>query len=101
MRCLLVIAHGSRRGESNDDFAAIAARLGEHGTNPFDVTRWAFLEVAEPSIPDAIDSCIDEGAQEIVVLPYFLSPGNHVARDIPDVLDEKTPGTSRSRLYGA
>lgn len=89
MRYLLVIAHGSRRAESNDDFAGIAKRLGEHTDNPCDATRWAFLEMAQPSISDAVDQCAAEGALEVVVLPYFLSPGNHVARDIPRLLDRK------------
>ena len=89
MRFLLVIAHGSRRSESNEDFASIAAALGQHDDNPFDETRWAFLELAKPSIPEAVDRCVSEGASELVVFTYFLSPGTHVARDIPELLEEK------------
>jgi sirohydrochlorin ferrochelatase len=39
--------------------------------------------VAEPSIPDGIKAAINAGANEVVVLPYFLSAGRHVAEDIP------------------
>ena len=42
-----------------------------------------FLELAEPSIPDGIQRCIDAGATEVVVVPYFLSAGRHVSEDIP------------------
>ena len=39
--------------------------------------------MAEPSIPDGIQQCIDAGATEVVVVPYFLSAGRHVSEDIP------------------
>ena len=89
MRFLLLIAHGSRRVESNDSVVQTAEALGIDRNVDFDAVRWAFLEMAQPSIPEAIDQCVCEGALEIVVLPYFLSPGNHVTRDIPEVLSTK------------
>ncbi|MEN8176850.1 MAG: CbiX/SirB N-terminal domain-containing protein, partial [Pseudomonadota bacterium] len=48
----------------------------------------AFLELAEPSIPDGILAALERGASEIVVLPYFLSAGRHVAEDIPGEVDK-------------
>ena len=47
------------------------------------------LEIAEPSIPDGIQQCIERGAREVVVLPYFLSAGRHVAEDIPREVQTK------------
>ena len=82
-RALLLVAHGSRRGASNDEIRALAKRLSsEHGT-AFDMVEPAFLELAEPSIPDGIELCIQQGAKQVVVFPYFLSAGRHVAEDIP------------------
>lgn len=49
----------------------------------YDYVCAAFLELAEPSIPDGIEECIRSGATEVIVLPYFLSAGRHVAEDIP------------------
>ena len=43
----------------------------------------AFLELAEPLIPDGIRGAIANGATQVVVLPYFLSAGRHVVEDIP------------------
>ena len=88
-RCLLLIAHGSRRAISNSEVETLAKRLAGHLDNTFDSTRHAFLEIATPSIPQAIDLCVADGAQEIVVLPYFLSPGNHVSRDLPALMEKK------------
>lgn len=80
---LLLIAHGSRRTQSNDEIRALAQQLGTDANNCFDMTDCAFLELAEPSITDGIGQLVQTGAQRIVVLPYFLSNGRHVHEDIP------------------
>jgi sirohydrochlorin ferrochelatase len=83
MKALVVVAHGSRREASNDEVRALAERLGEMPGNGFDTVSAAFLELAEPLIPDGVVAAVDSGASEVVVLPYFLSAGRHVATDIP------------------
>ena len=89
MKHLVLVAHGSRRMASNDEVRKLAERLQqEAGEQYADVTA-AFLELAEPSIPDAIQCCIDRGAREVIVLPYFLSQGRHVVTDIPEQVQPK------------
>jgi sirohydrochlorin ferrochelatase len=83
-RALLVVAHGSRREQSNEEVRELTRALAERAAGEFGQVRSAFLELAEPSIPDGIEQCIAGGAAEVVVLPYFLSAGRHVARDIPE-----------------
>jgi len=82
MKALLLVAHGSRRAQSNDEVRELTARMRERDAQ-FDIVECAFLELAEPSIPDGIECCIRQGAREVVVLPYFLSAGRHVVTDIP------------------
>lgn len=82
MKSLLLVAHGSRREASNDEVRALTKRL-RSATNSFGKIDCAFLELAEPSIPDGIRQAIKSGANEVVVLPYFLSAGRHVVTDIP------------------
>jgi len=82
-RALLVVAHGSRREQSNEEVRKITSQIKGHTANVYGHVKCAFLELAEPSIPDGIEQCIAAGAQEVVVLPYFLSAGRHVATDIP------------------
>lgn len=89
MNALLLVAHGSRRAESNDEIRTLASRLAQHGHNNADYTQCAFLELAEPSIPDGIQQCIDQGATRVIVYPYFLSRGRHVAEDIPALVRPK------------
>ena len=88
MKCLLIIAHGSRREASNDEVRNLSRIIEEKAGTNFDIVDTAFLELAEPSIPDGIHSCIEKGANEIYILPYFLSAGRHVAEDIPNELSE-------------
>ncbi len=90
MRALLVVAHGSRRAASNDEVRALTEQIRSHATKQFDYIGSAFLELAEPSIPDGLKQCIEQGATEVVVLPYFLSAGRHVVEDIPDEVAKVT-----------
>lgn len=83
MKALLLIAHGSRRRASNDEIARLTERLRRKAGDRFHCVHHAFLELAEPSIADGIQQCIDAGAGEVYALPYFLAEGNHVAEDIP------------------
>jgi sirohydrochlorin ferrochelatase len=87
MKGLLVIAHGSRRQASNDEVRQLTSRIADKAGEQFDIVESAFLELAEPSIPDGIKKCVEKGAKEIIVLPYFLSAGRHVSEDIPGEVD--------------
>lgn len=89
MKSLVLVAHGSRRAESNDEVRRLADALRERAGERFDSVRCAFLELAEPSIPDGIEQSVREGATDIVVLPYFLSAGRHVVTDIPNEVATK------------
>jgi sirohydrochlorin ferrochelatase len=82
-RGLVVVAHGSRRASSNDEVRRVAAQLAEQAGAQYEMVLAAFLELAEPLIPDGIQQCLDAGIEEVVVLPYFLSAGRHVVEDIP------------------
>lgn len=89
MKSLLIVAHGSRRDASNEEIRTLTEKLRQHPANDADHTSCAFLELADPGIPDGIQQCIDKGANTVVVYPYFLSQGRHVAEDIPNEVKEK------------
>ena len=44
------------------------------------------MELAEPSIEAAYNSCVEQGANYIICHPYFLSMGRHVQEDIPALI---------------
>jgi len=83
MKSLLLVAHGSRRAASNDEVRELTRHLAEQTGGEYGFVDCGFLELAEPSIPEGIQRCIDAGATQVVVLPYFLSAGRHVSEDIP------------------
>ena len=83
MKALLVVAHGSRREASNEEVRRLCERIRNEDGVEFDLVEAAFLELAQPLIPEGIGRCIAEGASEVVVMPYFLSAGRHVSEDIP------------------
>jgi uroporphyrin-III C-methyltransferase len=78
---VLVVGHGSRREEANDDVREAARRIGEVGGFP--LVAAAFLEIERPSILEAFSQLVKQGAGHVTVHPYFLSPGRHTRGDIP------------------
>lgn len=102
---VVLIAHGSRVPEAGAAHRVVCgqlhARLGD-GT----AVEPAFLELTEPDIPTAIDQAVADGAGRIIVLPYFLHPGNHTLRDIPEAIEaarQKHPTVSieQAAVFGA
>lgn len=77
---IILIAHGSRRDEANDELRALARTIA--ASRPDSLVVPAFLELAEPTIPAAVQSCIEQGARDVQLFPYFLSAGVHVTRDL-------------------
>jgi sirohydrochlorin ferrochelatase len=88
MNALLIVAHGSRRSQSNDEVAALADTIREKCSEEYPIVHAGFLELAEPSIPDGITNCINDGASHVTVLPYFLNSGRHVVEDVPEMLEQ-------------
>lgn len=88
MKALLLIAHGSRRAQSNEEVAELADILRVTSQQDYALVKHAFLELAEPSIEAAIDQCVEAGVTELVVFPYFLSAGRHVAEDVPAEIEQ-------------
>jgi sirohydrochlorin ferrochelatase len=89
---LLLIAHGSRQAEANEDLHHLGARLRRRG---WDIVEPAFLELAGPDIDEGGRRCVAQGAGCVVMVPYFLSAGVHVRRDLTaarDRLAARFPG---------
>ena len=83
MHVLMIVSHGSRREESNLEIESLAQKIALFKVKEFEVVMTAFLEFAKPSITEAIDNCTVIGATKVTILPYFLSAGVHIAKDIP------------------
>jgi len=86
MKAVLLISHGSRLPGTELEVGEFVKRL--RAQNKDAVIEYAFLEIAEPSIPEGIDRCVNKGATEIIVLLNFLNAGKHVDEDIPAIIGE-------------
>ncbi|PRQ19684.1 putative sirohydrochlorin ferrochelatase [Rosa chinensis] len=85
----VIIDHGSRRKESN-------LMLNEFVDMFRERTGYA-IELADPSIQDVFNSCVEQGANRVIVSPFFLLPGRHWKQDIPSLTAEAAkehPGVS-------
>jgi sirohydrochlorin ferrochelatase len=77
---VLLIAHGSRRAEANDDLVQLAKLVADRGR--YQIVEVSYLELAEPSIPQGGRNCVNRGASIVLMMPYFLSAGVHVVNDL-------------------
>ena len=82
MNALLIVAHGSRRPESNQEIRTLTRKIASVATG-FELVNCAFLELAEPNIVQGGINLIEAGARSIRILPYFLVAGRHVVTDVP------------------
>uniref|UniRef100_A0A2N9FUZ1 Uncharacterized protein n=1 Tax=Fagus sylvatica TaxID=28930 RepID=A0A2N9FUZ1_FAGSY len=92
---VIIVDHGSRRKESNLMLIEFVAMFRE-GTG-YPIVEPAHMELAEPSIRDAFVSCVQQGADCVIVSPFFLFPGRHWHQDIPSLTAEAAkehPGVS-------
>jgi sirohydrochlorin ferrochelatase len=80
MTGFIVFGHGSRIESANQavrDAANQMATAGHHAVEA------AFLELGQPDLAGATERLKARGATRIVVIPYFLTLGTHLQRDLP------------------
>lgn len=98
---LLVVDHGSRRPEANEQLLDMVARVAR--LTPGTPIASAHLDICAPTIGDGIALLLGRGVDEIAVLLYFLSDGRHVREDVPALVRAAlaTRPDVRVRLGGA
>lgn len=85
-RAILLVDHGSHRSAANEQLERVADAVRERVSDC--MVAIAHMELATPSISEAIGACVASGADEIIVHPYFLAPGSHTTTDIPRLVEE-------------
>jgi len=83
---ILIMAHGSRIAEANDDAREVAGMVQE--ITGFKIVEVAYREMHEPNIQQGIDNCVAKGAERILMMPYFLFMGAHVLHDLPEEIEQ-------------
>jgi sirohydrochlorin ferrochelatase len=83
---VLLMAHGSRIPEANDAVNEIAGMVKSFAG--YEIVEVSFRESHSPSIQEGIDACVAQGAERILLVPYFLYMGAHVQEDLPREMEE-------------
>lgn len=86
MTGLIVFAHGSSVESANEAVRKVTASLAAKGG--YSAIETAFLEGGKPDLAAATATLLERGAKKIVVLPYFLTVGLHLKRDLPNLMSE-------------
>ncbi len=86
-QAIVLIGHGSLRGASGAAMIRVAARLRERGVAP--IAEASFLNFSRPTLAEAVERCVAQGAAAITIQPYFLVAGKYVQHDLPRQLAEQ------------
>jgi sirohydrochlorin ferrochelatase len=81
---ILLFAHGSPVEEANRGVRELAARIEAAG--PYRYVRAAFLDGGEPDLPGGVMEAAEAGLERLIVIPYFLTVGLHLRRDLPKLV---------------
>jgi sirohydrochlorin cobaltochelatase len=85
---VVLIAHGSKRSESNEEFMQLCEEIRLENILDFDEINCAFLEFQTPSLEIAIERMHNKNIDEVYIYPYFLNSGKHVLVDLPEIISQ-------------
>jgi sirohydrochlorin ferrochelatase len=86
MTGIAVFGHGSSVETANQAVRDFTAELGRRGG--FRLIEASFLELGKPDLPEAVARLVERGATRVVIIPYFLTLGIHLKRDLPRIAAE-------------
>ncbi|MEC9490170.1 MAG: CbiX/SirB N-terminal domain-containing protein, partial [Halanaerobiales bacterium] len=110
-KILVVVSHGSKRQESNQEFKSFIQKLTQLNSETkkgkefgslsvmsdqaeaadlsgqYAEIRGACLEFASPQLENVIEDLVKKGYDEFDILPLFIFAGYHVRQDIPERME--------------
>jgi sirohydrochlorin cobaltochelatase len=86
MEAILLVGHGSRDPEGNEELLRFADSVREKATEF--VIETCFLEFAKPNIAQGISNCVEQGARRVVLVPIILFAAGHAKIHIPVEIDQ-------------
>jgi sirohydrochlorin cobaltochelatase len=76
----LIVGHGTRDPLGQSEFREVVRLLAEKLAQP---VASAFLELAEPTIPQGLAELAAKGVRQVVVVPLLLFTAGHAKDDVP------------------
>jgi sirohydrochlorin cobaltochelatase len=83
---VVLFAHGSRDPEWAAPFRAIEAKVA--AAKPDHKVALAFLELMQPTLPEAVDRLVAGGCSRITIAPLFMAQGAHLKRDLARLVSD-------------
>jgi sirohydrochlorin ferrochelatase len=81
---VLLIGHGSSVDGASQGMHEVVETIRAKGI--YEIVEVGFMVRNQPTIEEAVDTCVSLGATTIVAIPYFLHAGMHITHDIPEIL---------------
>ena len=86
-QAVIIVSHGSRNQEATQQFNLLIENVKKRKQ---DIRiEAAFFSLASPSLVDVIKKVTEEGFTKVSIVPFFLIHGNHIAYDIPKLIEEE------------
>ena len=79
---ILLALHGSK----DPEWSEISKGYKEMLSKRFPLVEVGYLEYNSPSLREALEILVEKGADQVVVLPLFISLGRHIKEDFPRAL---------------
>ncbi len=83
---VIILGHGSRSKDADEAVKRVVVEVKKIGG--YEIVEHAFLQYIRPSPLDALEKCIQQQAEKIVIVPFFMQSGTHVSRDIPELAEK-------------
>lgn len=84
---VVVLGHGSRLKKANALIPEIINGLKQ--TLGLSKIYPAYLQLAKPDLGQSLEKLAKAGCRRIIIIPFFLFVGNHVSRDIPEIIEQE------------
>lgn len=85
-QAMILFAHGARAASWAEPFERL--RVLVQSRTPQVPVSLAFLELMEPRLPQQVAQLVNDGVQDITIVPVFLGQGGHVLRDLPLMVEQ-------------
>ena len=85
-QAVILLGHGSIREQANAEVRDMWRMLAEQ--LPDLQISGSFVEVAEPTLEQEVGRLAAQGVERIVIVPMFLTRGNHLSNGIPRILEK-------------
>ena len=83
---LILFGHGARAPEWAVPIRKLQRKVAEQ--RPDLAVEVAFLELAEPLLPETIGKLASRQCSRSAIVPVFLAQGGHLKHDVPKMLGE-------------